>query len=156
MSKGAAWTQRYTASLRRRDGHTIDGIPGDCFRTAIACLLGRQRDDVPHFGLRLSWWEETRRWIRENDGRDLYYVDAAEPEHWDLIPGAEAGPDDLMLLGGPSPRGPFGHVVVGRRDGTVVWDPHPSRAGLVEVVEFFVLGQPYYRLMPRLALEATR
>lgn len=147
-------TQRYTASLRRRDGHTIDGIPGDCFRTAIACLLDRDRDDVPHFGLRLSWWEETRRWIRANDGRDLYYVDADEPEHWHLIPGG-VGDDDLMLVGGPSPRGSFGHVVVGRRDGSVVWDPHPSRAGLTGVVEFFVLGAPYYHLVPRLALAAS-
>jgi hypothetical protein len=146
-------TQRYTASLRRRDGHTIDGVPGDCFRTAIACLLGRDRDDVPHFGLRLSWWEETRRWIRANDGRDLYYVDGEHPEHWDLIPGG-VGDDALVLIGGPSPRGPFKHVCVGRRDGSLVWDPHPSRDGLAQVVEFFVLGPAYYRLMPRLELLA--
>lgn len=148
------WTQRYTASIRRRDGHTIDGIPGDCFRTALACLLGRPRDAVPHFALYLGWWEEIRRWMRAHDGRDLYYVDATEPDHWAAIPG-EVDDDALVLVGGPSPRGPFGHVCVGRRDGTVLWDPHPSRAGLPEVAEFFVPGPPYYLLRPRLALEAS-
>lgn len=144
-------TQQYTASLRRRDGHTINGIPGDCFRTALACLLDRDRDDVPHFALYLSWWEEIRRWVRANDGRDLYYVDAAEPDHWGVIPETVAD-DALVLVGGPSPRGSFGHVVVGRRDGSVVWDPHPSRAGLLAVTEFFVLARPYFHLVPRLAL----
>ena len=150
---GPEWAQRYTASLRRRDGHTIDGIPGDCFRSALACLLGRHRDEVPHFALYLNWWEEIRRWMRSNDGRDLYYVDAAEPDHWDMIPG---GTDEgaLVMVGGPSPRGPFGHVCVGRRDGTVLWDPHPSRAGLLDVTEFYVPGRPYYLLQPRLALTA--
>jgi hypothetical protein len=146
-------TQRHTASLRRRDGHTIDGIPGDCFRTALACLLGRDRDEVPHFALYLNWWEEIRRWMYANDGRDLYYVDAAEPEHWDLIP-HRVSARDLLLVGGPSPRGSFGHVCVGYRDGSLLWDPHPSRDGLVKVTEFFVPGEPRYPLQPRLELTA--
>lgn len=154
-SSPQVWTQRHTASLRRRDGHTIDGIPGDCFRTALAYLLGARPHDVPHFALYLNWWEEIRRWVRAHDGRDLYYVDVTVLGHWDLIPGGVSD-DALVLIGGPSPRGPFGHVCVGHRDGSLVWDPHPSRAGLLEVVEFFVLGPPYYLLRPRLELEAAR
>lgn len=145
-------TQRYTASLRRRDGHTIDGIPGDCFRTALACLLDLHPEDVPHFGLRLSWWEETRRWLLAAEGLDLAYVPADEALPRVLV---DLDPETPVMVGGPSPRGAFGHVCVGLIDGTVLWDPHPSRAGLASVDEFFVLVEPYGHLPGRLMLEAA-
>lgn len=40
LQRQELWGMRYLSSIRRRDGHTIDGIPGDCFR----CSLARYRD----------------------------------------------------------------------------------------------------------------
>lgn len=143
-------TQVYTQGSRRTDGHTNDGIPGDCWRAALASLLGLELDDVPHFGLyaRQRWWFETRRWL-QGRGLDLWYVPLDE----DDIPDSVMD-DGLVLLAGPSPRGPFSHVAVGHPDGTVVWDPHPSRAGLRGIEEAFVLTEPYGYMEERLALTA--
>jgi hypothetical protein len=117
-------------------------VPGDCFRTALASLLGFDEPTlVPHFGAlpQTEWWGAVRDWLQRCN-LDLVYVEldqrAAVLDLW--------GPQDsLVLVGGPSPRGSFGHVVVGRWDGTTIWDPHPSRTGLADVAEFFVLTQPY-------------
>lgn len=134
-------TQAFTASLRRRDGHTIDGEPGDCLRTSLSCVLDLDRDEVPNFARYVSWWDAMRRWLRER-GQDLwFYPDAHE------LRGSE-----LVILSGPSPRGAFFHCVVGTASSKVVWDPHPSRAGLVSVVEMFALAVPYWPPPQQLAL----
>lgn len=140
------WGQRHTASVRRRDGHDIAGNPGDCFRCAIAYVWGIPADDVPHFGLRLSWWWEARRWTRWTSGGalDLYYVDFGADEPFAGIPAPDLTLDlvdpDLVVLGGPSPRGSWKHSIAGRLstlDGE--FDPHPSSVGLLAVTEAFVL-----------------
>lgn len=164
-------TQLHTASLRRRDGHTIDGIPGDCWRAAVASLVNEpDLLAVPHFALHWrSSWDVLQRWLHprglamswaplhpsratttNGDGEPLYYS----------LP--DSGPIDgqvgeLVLLCGPSPRGPFSHVVVGTPQGEVVHDPHPSRAGLDAVHEVdwlvpaalrFPLGPPMPLALP--------
>lgn len=141
-------TQRFTQGATRSDGHTDDGIPGDCYRAALASLLCLPAEDVPHFGLYVSWWEETRRWLQAR-GRDIAYAEPGDDLHavW-----RDELPEVPVLVGGRSPRGDFGHVVVGLIDGTVLWDPHPSRAGLRTVDEFFLLVEPHGHLPGRLAL----
>lgn len=68
---------------------------------------------------------------------------------FDLVPidfwqWPEVDEDDPLggcyLLSGKSPRGDWNHSVVAR-EGQVIWDPHPSRAGLVNrrAAEMFVL-----------------
>lgn len=141
-------TQLHTQGPGRTDGHTNDGMPGDCFRAALASLLGLRVDEVPHFVLYLSWWEETRRWLQSR-GQDLAYAQHGDDMHqrW-----CASEPSTPVVVSGPSPRGDFWHAAVGLVDGTVLWDPHPSRAGLRGVEEFFVLVRPYGHLRPRYAL----
>jgi len=140
-------TQLHTQGAGRTDGHDENGVPGDCFRTALASLLGCDRpDDVPHFAAlpQAEWWGAVRDWLQRR-GLDLVYVEidqrAAVLDLW----GPQGG---LVLVGGPSPRGAFGHVVVGRWDGSITWDPHPSRDGLAGVTELFVPVLPYGKDWP--------
>jgi hypothetical protein len=137
MSRATFLTQRHIASIRRRDGHTIDGMPGDCLRVAVVAALGTPYDETPHFALyRRSWWTVMRMHARTRqlDWTCIWPSDLAEC----IIP-----PSALMLACGPSPRGPWWHVVVTDHTGRMVHDPHPSRAGLESIEEFLVLVDPY-------------
>lgn len=87
--------QAEPTKLRQIYRHTGDGIDdevGDCFRTAIACLLGYQDPEmVPHFvketitlGLdEHGGWEDiaaARRWTRAAEGLDLALVTRDEAD----------------------------------------------------------------------------
>jgi hypothetical protein len=141
-------TQRHVACPVRRDGHDPAGIPGDCTRAAIATLLGEPDDlAVPHSVLASEgrWWATMRLWTIERHGLDwqiAWQTPAAgsgavtvELEPWGTYWAERARG---VLLSGRSPRGPFLHLCVGDLDGTVLWDPHPSRAGLLEVTAAYV------------------
>lgn len=163
------WGQRHVGSIRRRDGHDIDGNPGDCFRCALAYVTGYPADSVPHFARYRSWWDEARRWVRwaTGDRYDLYYLDM-RPDADELaladIPAMPPGQDDfdpeLVVFGGTSPRGTWGHCVAGR----LTWelptefDPHPSGDGLPQVDEAFLirpaLPWPLHGIPERLAVAA--
>lgn len=124
----AAVTQQYLS----RDN---DGVPGDCHRAATASILGMAVEDVPHFaryGLddeppdKHGWW-----WAF------VGFCATLEPPYDVLVvdepPAPSESYDDLFgcyLATGKSPRGDWNHVVV-CRGGQVIWDPHPSRAGIV-------------------------
>lgn len=138
-------TQVYMQGPSRTDGHTDDGIPGDCWRSSLASLLGLEPEEVPHFALYLSWWFETRRWL-QGRGLDLAYLPADDERLEDFEP------DVPVMVGGGSPRGDFGHCVVGTIGGQLVWDPHPSRAGIRSFDEFFILVEPYGFMEERMAL----
>jgi hypothetical protein len=98
------------------------GVYGNCIQAAVASLLGRPLDAVPHFGAFDDWEAALRLWAR---GEDLL-VQRVDPD-------TVVGPDEeRRLLFGTSPRG-YGHVVVGSAEAGVLWDPHPSRDGLIEV-----------------------
>ena len=121
--------QRYLAE--RPDGHTLDGIPGDCYRTCLAVVVDLPRDEVPHFALFGSSCDDyTRRWVRDRfPGWDIgWYVPA-----WPPFENPEAIDPVLqrfVVATGPSPRGPFLHcVVIDSHSGDLVHDPHPSGAG---------------------------
>jgi hypothetical protein len=112
----------------RRVTQTKVGWPdGNCVRASYASLLGVDLDLVPDFSPAALRGDNQRAaeraWLRDL-GYDLVVVPegGARPD---------VSPDTLHLVSGLSPRG-FGHCCVGR-GGQVVWDPHPSRAGLVEV-----------------------
>jgi hypothetical protein len=131
--------QAVTADVRRGDGAAADGTPGDCLRACVASLLGLPLADVPHFAQHgHGWWDAWRRWMRHRFTLD---VGCLAP---DTVRGA-----GLVLARGPSPRGPFGHVVVAEiLDGgpalRTVHDPHPSRAGLAGLADevYAVVGFP--------------
>lgn len=119
-------TQRYLA-----DDPT--GVPGDCVSAAVASLLDREPHQVPHFIAASDidsrvWWYALKGWAASNG--------------WNvtrrgLLPRQENVPlPTFGLACGPSERG-VSHAVVAV-DGEIVWDPHPSRAGILRV---FAWGQ---------------
>lgn len=137
-------TQQYLA--QRPDGHTLDGIPGDCYRICVAILLDVPVASIPHFVMhRSSWWHVTRRTVREV--RPGWDIECFLPTPWPLWeePSGIAECQRFAIATGPSPRGPFPHcIVIDSVTGDEVWDPHPSRAGLAGVIEQVdVLIRPY-------------
>ncbi len=97
---------------------TVLGAPdGNCMSAAIASVLERPIDTLPHFG--------GDRWLRRLE-------DWLRPQR--MVPVLAKGwPDDYNGYGvglGMGPRGLHHAVVV--ENAMLVHDPHPSRAGLVE------------------------
>lgn len=150
-----AWlyTQRFTSSVRRRDGNTIDGHAGDCARAAMATLLQLDPEKLQHYAERVDWWAAMRRDVRRLlPGVDLAYVplDQNVVSTWTVARGTRA------LADGQSPRGSFAHIVVCE---VVDWplvvllhDPHPSRLGLASLYGLYVLVSEPYDIPPPLAL----
>ncbi len=105
--------------------------PGDCFRCCVASLLDLPASEVPHFcdwpSPSINWVPRLAAWLAP---RGLLYLPL------DGIPDCWLAGDrrPLVIAGGKSPRGEWGHNVVGelsRAGYRLVHDPHPSRAGLV-------------------------
>jgi hypothetical protein len=132
----AATDKRGKVDLRRqlqrilRGPSSEPGKPsGDCYRTAIACMLNVHADTVPHFykdgELDARAAEEREDYIDEWLGDQGYArLLVEEPALIAAIPEYE-----VVLIGGDSPRGNR-HVVLGRRPDafgyTGVHDPHPN------------------------------
>jgi hypothetical protein len=96
------------------------GIIGNCLQAAVASLLDLDLDAVPHFGLHDDWLER----LVDFAGERGYTIRYRPPDE----------PPAFGLAFGPSPRGVAHAVVV--VDGAIVWDPHPSRAGLTSVSNY--------------------
>lgn len=93
-------------------------VQGNCLQAAVASLLDLPLEAVPHFS-QFFWWPHAMQlWAR---GRDLRMTG----ERTTVIP------QRRCIIGGRSVRG-VEHVVIGEH-GRIVWDPHPSRAGLVTI-----------------------
>lgn len=117
------------------------GDIGDCFAACLASILDMDRAQVPHFvttqgpeqpGAGPVWWAATRRWLRSERGIDIASFDITEdfPTPCSLYV-SEPGDWQQYGIGDvQSPRGDFRHAVVVNLDGTVVHDPHPSRASM--------------------------
>lgn len=97
-----------------------DVCTGNCTEAALASLFGLKLEDVPSMqGLVASeYWDALKAFVRSRG----YVLNMQDPSH---------RPAGLYLADGPSDRG-CGHFVV-MRDGEMVHDPHPSRAGLRKV-----------------------
>lgn len=99
------------------------GERGNCFATCIASILEAPLAEVPNFCNSDLWRWDLNRWLAP---RGLTYVDVS-------LPGDAR--DELVefwgyhVISGDGPRG-HRHSVVGLK-GEIVWDPHPSRAGLL-------------------------
>jgi len=106
-------------------------IAGNCFAACVASILEVQIDQVPDCRpqARKLWYDRLNDWLR---GFDLQLCFGEVP------PCAEA----FVIATGPGPRG-CRHAVVWR-NGKMVHDPHPSRAGLERMEEywFFVAIDP--------------
>lgn len=114
----------------------IEGWPnGECVRAAYATILGVPIDRIPRLDPGAAMAEGQDQGDREREwlasiGLGLVEISA---------PADEGLPDEVLecvpevphLMSGISPRG-FGHRVVGC-GGKLLFDPHPSRDGLVTV-----------------------
>ena len=146
--------QTILADPERADGHNAEGIAGNCYQASLASVLELPLEQVPHFAQDGERWQETSSaWLSAQGVIRSFYVDEhltrltyplyVEPgsDWW----GTPASGAILGVLGaGPSPRGPFRHVVVlSPESGLMIHDPHPSGAGVLEVdeVELLIAAQ---------------
>lgn len=128
---------RVLADPRRGDGADAAGVMGDCFRACLASLLELDLDDVPHAVHFVTWFDEVRRFMRAQIGSD---AGCYEPR-WPLYDDGIGRP---VIASGPSPRGPWWHsVIVDSTTGELMHDPHPSRAGILEVSDVIAIVPAY-------------
>lgn len=142
--------------------HNAYGIPGDCWRTAIACLLGLETDEVPHFlmwddepddplaerfGHR--WWRESRRFVRRHSlSLDLAAWPADVWTKWTNTDDPGIDPPTYVIATGPTVRGTNHCVIADARTLELVHDPRPGGDGLVEVDEVCAIIGPYDPALP--------
>lgn len=141
--------QTILADPTRNDGHDAEGRPGNCYQAALASALELPLEEVPHFAtFTEDWAEQSWDWLRQQGmARTFYFGDALGALGWPLwvapgtdIHGVQVSRIVAALGAGPSPRGPFRHVVVlDLETGEMQHDPHPSGAGLVEVDEVEII-----------------
>lgn len=110
-----------------------EGQIGDCWRTAIGCLLDKPPADVPHFTE--GAWNNTaeanakaRAWLAT---QGLSFVESAYAGTLEGVMASVAAnsPNVHYLLGGNSRTG-VGHSVVACNE-QIVWDPSIDDAGIV-------------------------
>ena len=104
------------------DGGFRQGVAyGDCWRACVATIFGFPAEAVPDFAL-FTWG---------NGAQELWARGMGKTVRTKAITSLHEVPDRLCMVVGQTERG-TSHVVV-YWDGRMIWDPHPSRAGLVEV-----------------------
>lgn len=123
------------------------GTVGDCWRACIATVTGTPIAEVPHFvgdhhvrdtaDGTTEWLAATQRWLAERFGHICLYYDNPEAMYPDRRNEPSAWP--LVIWSGQSPRGDWGHAVVGSQDGKMIHDPHPSRDGVTDLDGVFVI-----------------
>ncbi|GGG61279.1 hypothetical protein [Hymenobacter glacieicola] len=126
-------TQLYTIAEHGR---------GDCWRTAFACVLDKQRpEEVPDFVYNAdgtpndNYFPDTVNWLWEQ-GYELQSVGLGQrPAGYEMAAEtAERLKTESYVVTGRSPRKypdgrPIYHACVRRGDGTI-YDPHPEKNGL--------------------------
>lgn len=106
-----------------------NGLIGTCLAASIAMVIGVPESEIPTRYLHVEtglWWETLQEDLEKLGWEILYapWPDLLEPKGWHII-------------NGPSPRN-LPHSCLGYR-GELIWDPHPSRDGLVEVTDYYLL-----------------
>jgi len=117
-----------------------EGQIGDCYRTAIACLLDLEPVDVPHFyedcwyALRDVGREKADKWLHDGFGLQTFAF-PMQTDSVELVLRCVAtwNPHVRYLLSGTSPRGTT-HVVVAEHD-QIIHDPAIDGGGLVGPAE---------------------
>lgn len=108
------------------------GVYGDCHRTAIACLLDLEPDQVPHFAEAfedaekfnslVDEWLESRGWCAVSTAYRSRLEEVLRVQQF-INPGV------YYMLGGKSRTG-CGHSVIAC-GGQIVWDPSLDDSGIV-------------------------
>lgn len=120
---------KYHHQLCRHDPD--NGQYGDCFRTAVACLLDLHPSDVPHFAddPEQNMWDRARNWVDEWAGLNLFmFPQAGERDeimnNMEVLNAGQA----YMLMG--LSRDGNGHVVLCRNN-QVIHDPSWAQQSVV-------------------------
>ncbi len=108
------------------------GERGDCLSATMASLFGLQLAEVPVFMEQDDWWGALQAWLRLQGYQAIQF-------EWG--PWVEDVVGALVEVVGKSPRG-HDHSVVWRLGEGMVWDPHPSREGLVGEPKFVTFLVP--------------
>lgn len=101
---------------------------GNCLAACVASLLDLKLDEVPIPGTE-GWLEELAEWLAPRGMWPLLLTRCTR-DHLVHLHG-------YAIVSGPSVRGLM-HATVWRC-GEMVHDPHPSRAGILDVVDALVL-----------------
>jgi hypothetical protein len=109
------------------------GVWGDCYRTAIACLLDVAPAELPHVHAEVSGDDQDDAidaWLAPRGLRLIRFAirwpNSTVEQVCDYASYMRAG---RFILGGRSPRG-WPHVIIADRTG-MVHDVHPSGGGLI-------------------------
>lgn len=107
-----------------------DGIYGDCYRTAIAMVLGVEPEDVPHFcdsEADAIWRERRDAWLAR---KGLCAIELPWGSNLDLVleQASLTFAGAVVTISGMSPRGTLHECVIYRGK---LYDPHPDGGGLV-------------------------
>lgn len=126
--------------------HNIEeNVIGDCWRTAIGCLLDKRPEDVPHF-VEEHWGDPetamrlTREWLK-TQGYGYIEIPYNAPNLQGILDTINAiNPGVYYLLGGNSRNG-TGHSVVALND-KIVFDPALDNSGIVGPMDdgFYWIG----------------
>lgn len=116
---------------------------GNCFAACVATALNRPLNTVPHF---VEWGQRMHNGkLRDEEDEDrkywytMFLGFCAGAGVWPVTLDElrEADAEEIVFVAGMSPRG-FRHQVL-YKNGKMWHDPHPSRDGLTEPDEWFVL-----------------
>lgn len=111
-----------------------EGTFGDCHRTAIACLLGMSRDDVPHWGVHYDDYEKFKsmknEFLSSKGLREYTFPFYSNGTDEALQWMAKVNPSIFYMLTGKSRNG-TAHVVI-CKDSSIVWDTAIDDSGIVE------------------------
>lgn len=120
------------------------GECGNCFQACLASLLEIPIDDIIDTGHLAQqaqessdntiFWNGVEQWL-ESIGYELSLV----TNHKEYLEQDPVGCNVHYILTGHSPRFPDDHHSVIARGGAVVWDPHPSDAGLLDFCDAMIL-----------------
>src|SRR6266581_6866987 len=109
------------------------GVVGNCFAACLASLLEIPLDDVPHFfgASTDSWRKDLNLWLAR---RGLSFIDVwcPNPTNFQWYVTEQLSQVGYYVLSGPSPRYKSVEHAVIAKGGKIVFDPHPSKAGLAD------------------------
>lgn len=130
-----------------------DGKIGDCWRCCIAAVLGLPAEEVPHFLMKDDGTHnhnddaDAQRWLNAN-GYRMVIVTALGGREAIRFPcwneDREKFPAPIVISVGPTVRskrrGCYHAVVTQGSD--MLYDPHPSEAGLTAITEQYLIFKP--------------
>lgn len=130
-----------------------NGEIGDCFRCCVAAVIGRGAEEVPHFCRKEDGSHnhnddaDAQRWLNAQ-GYLLICVSASGGREVVKYPcwheDVEKFPPPVVISVGPTcrskGRGKY-HAVV-TRGNDLLYDPHPSEAGLTAIIEQYLVLKP--------------